>query len=91
VNKNHDGKVIRDCRDRDESDPARNVEAVPDSAAKNAHDARQVGERVAGPARHYVHSNPMDGRLRANPDALQVSTTTITTINTISGTIISSG
>jgi len=40
VNKNRDGKVIRDCRDRDENDPARNVEAEPGSAAKNAHVAR---------------------------------------------------
>lgn len=62
-----------DCRDRDENDPARSVEAVSDSAAKNARETRQVGERMAGPAEHYVHSNPMDGRLHARPAALQVS------------------
>lgn len=61
------------CRGRDESDPARGVEAVLDGAAKNADETRQVGERVAEPAGHYVHSNPMDERLYAGPAALQVS------------------
>lgn len=42
-------------------------------AAKNADETRQVGERVAGPAVHYVHSNSMDERLHADSAALQVS------------------
>lgn len=61
-------------RNRDESDPARSVEAVSDSAAKNARETRQVGERMAGPAGHHVHSDSMDERLHARPAALQVST-----------------
>jgi len=47
---------------------------VSDSAAKNARETRQVGERMARPAKYYVHSNPMDERLHAHPAALQVST-----------------
>lgn len=70
VNKSAGGN----CRGRDESDPARSVEAVSDSAAKNARETRQVGERVAGPAGYYVHSDSMDERLHARPAALQVST-----------------
>lgn len=45
-----------------------------DSAAKNAGETRQVGERMAGPAGHYVHSDSMDERLHAHPATLQVST-----------------
>lgn len=70
VNKSAGGN----CRGRDESDPTPSVEAVSDSPAKNARETRQVGERVAGPVGHYVHSDSMDERLHARPAALQVST-----------------
>lgn len=75
TNQGHSPSVTRpgDCRSSNEDDPARGVEAVSDGAAKNARETRQVGERVAGPAGHYVHSNSMDERLHAGSAALQVS------------------
>lgn len=69
------------CRNGDESDSTRSVEALSDSVTKNARETRQVGERVARPVEYYVHSNPMDARLHAYSATLQVSSTRLSMRN----------
>lgn len=66
-------KKNRNCRNLDEGEPARGVEALSHGSAKSVDETRQVGERLAQPTGNYVQPDPVDGRLHPHSAALQVS------------------